>query len=69
MQVGDLVRETTRMKRKCSLGVVLKVADCHFTTMSFRASDNNEDYLVHFFDDNDQCWMSKNFLEAVNASR
>lgn len=62
MQVGDLVKETTRMKRKCSVGVVLEVE-------TKVGTDNHEEYLVHFFDDNDQCWMSKNFVETINANR
>jgi len=65
VQVGDLVRETSKMDRICSLGVVLKVVEVPFTTRSFRAENNREDYLVHFFDDNDQCWMSSGFLEVI----
>ena len=58
MQVGDLVKETTRMKRKCSLGVVLEVK-------TEVGTDNHEEYLVHFFDDNDKCIMLPNFLERL----
>ena len=58
MKVGDLVREKTRMKRKCSLGIVLEVSQ-----------HKSLEYFVHFFDDSDDCWMSKNFVEVVNASR
>jgi len=64
MQVGDLVREISKMDRKCSLGVVLEVGS--HNPFAHRGS---HDYLVHFFDDNDKCWMSANFVETVNASR
>ena len=63
MQVGDLVREKTRMKRKCSLGVVLEVALA--PVHPNRAEWREEEYLVHFFDDDDKCWMSNNFLEGL----
>jgi len=55
MQVGDLIREKTKMDRIPSLGVVLEVG--------------NHNYLVHFFDDNDKCWMKPVYLEVINASR
>ena len=56
MQVGDLVREITRLDRKCSLGIVLQTGELLGTPQ----------YQVHFFDDSDICWMSRNFLEAIN---
>jgi len=62
VQVGDLVREKTRMKRKCSLGVVLEVA---LAPVHPVAKWREEEYLVHFFDDDDKCWMSNNFLERL----
>ena len=64
MKVGDLVRETSKMDRICSLGVVLKTQDCRA-----EAGRGHEEYLVHFFDDDDKCWMSANFVETVNESR
>jgi len=65
VQVGDLVRETTKMDRKCSLGVVLGVQPCRAAACEC----GSEEYYVHFFDDNDKCWMGRGFLEVVNASR
>ena len=62
MQIGDLVRETTQMDRKCSLGVVLKVGIGN-------DDDAREEYYVHFFDDNDKCWMGGKWLEVLNESR
>ena len=61
MQVGDLVRETNKMNRKCSTGLVLRIRPC----ASGNCKCGTVEYLVHFFDDNDQCWMSHNFVEAV----
>ena len=61
MQVGDLVREVSKMNRKCSMGLVLKIQPCRATECDCR----KEEYLVHFFDDNDKCWMQSYFVEAV----
>ncbi len=66
MQIGDIVREKTKMKRPCLLGVVLETNPRGFGSVVDR---NEEEYLVHFFDDNDQCWMGKSFLETVSATR
>ena len=57
MQVGDLVKEKTKLAFNGvpSLGVVLEVG--------------NHNYLVHFFDDNDKCWMKPVHLEAISESR
>jgi len=63
MKVGDLVRETTKYSRNCSTGLVLETQPC-------RAADcecGTEEYLVHFFDDNDRCWMNHKFVEIVDA--
>ncbi len=65
MQVGDLVREKTNWNRPCSTGLVLKTRH----GWSANSKPGAEEYLVHFFDDKDQCWMSPNFLETINASR
>jgi hypothetical protein len=65
VQVGDLIRERTRTLRKCSLGVILETQDCR----AANCECGKEEYLVHFFDDNDKCWMSNNFLEAVHANK
>ena len=61
MQVGDLVIETSKMDRICSLGVILKTQDCRAANCECEA----EEYLVHFFDDDDKCWMSNGFLEVI----
>jgi len=65
MKVGDLVREISKLDRKCSMGLVLKTRP---VGSDFYA-EGREEYLVHFFDDNDRCWMNKNFVEAINAGR
>lgn len=61
MQVGDLVKERSKMNRICSLGVILKIQECRAAKCECKA----EEYLVHFFDDDDKCWMSSGFLEVV----
>lgn len=62
MQVGDLVRETSKMDRKCSMGLVLKTQPCRAANCECDA----EEYLVHFFDDDDECWMSSGFLDVIS---
>jgi len=61
VQVGDLVKESTKMDRICSIGVVLKTRACR----AANCQCGTEEYLVHFFDDNDKCWMGSGFLEAI----
>jgi hypothetical protein len=58
MKVGDLVREITRMDRKPSIGIVLKVD--HTRT----SSGYTFPYLV-WFDDGEADWMRPVFLEVV----
>ena len=62
MQVGDLVREKTRMQRKPEMGIVVAV---DFTQWSGGVM---HPYQVRFFDGDIQ-WMCDGFLEVVNASR
>ena len=61
MQVGDLVKEKTGMKRPCSLGIVLETQPCRGADCEY----GKEEYFVRFFDDNDKCWMSNKFLESL----
>lgn len=63
MKVGDLVLEKSKMKRECSLGVILDIKP--YT----RGPVHEDDYLVHFFDDNQVVWMLKHHLEVVSESR
>ena len=62
MKSGDLVKEVSKMDRACSMGIVLK------TQANYSAAPSSQDikYLVHFFDDDDKCWMSSGFLEAIS---
>ena len=63
MKVGDLVLEKSKMKRECSLGVIIKIKPYA------RGPVHELDYLVHFFDDGDICWMLENHMEVVSESR
>ena len=68
MQVGDLVREKTRMQRASMIGIVVAV---DFTQKTGKLV---HPYQVHFFDDgsawgNGADWMREGFLEVINASR
>jgi len=65
VQVGDLVKETSKMDRKRSIGLVLGVRPC----ASSNCECGTEEYLVHFFDDNDKCWMGHNFVEVINETK
>ena len=62
MQVGDLVREKTRMQRKPEMGVILKTdpTKVHFGLV--------HPYQVYFFD-GEINWMREGFLEVISASR
>ena len=62
MQVGDLVREKTRMSRKPDAGLILAI--------DFTKKDRGmvHPYQVRFFD-GETHWMREGFLEVVNASR
>jgi len=63
MQVGDLVREKTRMSRKREMGVILKV--------DYTKNHTNgvlHPYQIYFFD-GEINWMREGFLEVINASR
>ena len=63
MQVGDLVKEKTRMSRKRELGVILKVDYTKNHVMGLL-----HPYQIYFFD-GEITWMREGFLELVNASR
>jgi len=63
MQVGDLVREKTRMSRKPEMGIVLAV------DFSRKTGKIVHPYHVHFFDGDGADWMREGFLEVINASR
>ena len=59
MQVGDLVREKTRMSRKREMGVILKV--------DYTKNHTNgvlHPYQIYFFD-GEITWMREGFLELV----
>ena len=62
MQVGDLVREKTRMQRKPEVGVIRKI---DYTQQAFAPV---HPYQVCFFDGSVD-WMREGFLEVVNESR
>ena len=62
MEVGDLVREVTRMQRKPDMGIVLAV---DFTQW---AGGLMHPYQVRFFD-GETHWMREGFLEVINESR
>ena len=71
MKVGDLVIEKTRMSRKPSMGIVLKV-DHEQYVLPEGASPTTRvvcPYLVHFFDDGEDTWMREGFLEVINENR
>ena len=63
MQVGDLVREKTRMYRKPAMGIILAI---DFTQKTGKIV---HPYHVHFFDGDGADWMREGFLEVINASR
>ena len=62
MQVGDLVREKTRMQRKPEMGIILAV---DFTQW---AGGLMHPYQVRFLD-GEINWMREGFLEVISASR
>ena len=62
VQVGDLVREKTRMDRKPEMGIVLAV--------DFTQQNGLVRHLkVHFFEDGASDWMREGFLELLSESR
>ena len=61
MQVGDLVREKTRMQRKPEVGVILKIDYTQCVGVHIFP------YQVHFFD-GETNWMRDNFLEVIKKS-
>tara|TARA_B100000809_G_scaffold251819_1_gene285775 strand:- start:3824 stop:4015 length:192 start_codon:yes stop_codon:yes gene_type:complete len=63
VQVGDLVREKTRMSRKPEMGIVLAV------DFDQKTGKIVHPYQVYFFDDKDTDWMREGFLEVINESR
>ncbi len=62
MQVGDLVREKTRMDRKPEMGIVLAVDPTQQTGTIVHP------YQVCFLDGSVD-WMREGFLEVISASR
>ena len=63
MQVGDLVREKTRMTRNPEMGIVLEV--------DYTKNHTNgrlHPYQIYFFD-GEINWMSDGFLEVISESR
>ena len=56
MKVGDLVRS---LHAPQSIGVVLETLEDLYT----------EDYIIHWFDDNDWSWELYKDLELINESR
>jgi hypothetical protein len=70
MNVGDLVIEKTRMSRKPSMGVVLKVDhEQYIPTRGATAAPMPCPYLIHFFDDDEHTWMREGFLEVISENR
>ena len=70
MEVGDLVREVTRMQRKPEMGVVVAVDRDHCIPER-RGCDSrmvSYPYQVRFFD-GETNWMREGFLEVINESR
>ena len=62
MQVGDLVKEKTKMSRKPEMGIVLRTdGECYDDGVLYP-------YRVYFFD-GEYCWMQELFLEIVNEDR
>ena len=59
MQVGDLVREKTRMSRKPEMGIVLTV------DFAQKTGEIVHPYQVYFFNDGESDWMREGFLEVV----
>jgi len=62
VQVGDLVKEKTKMSRKPEMGIILQTdGTCYEDGIIYP-------YRVYFFD-GESCWMQERFLESVNESR
>ena len=68
MNVGDLVREVTRMNRTPITGVIIEIDYDNIPIASPTDHTNHDgEYLVEFYDGS--CWMAKHHLELISEVR